>query len=518
MRSLRRSQVPGSSAGPRAAPSQQGPRAEDLLLAAEAGAPVPAGMGRCVVLGGGFSGSGEEFGLLRVRTPRAERDVTEHHAIPCSINPWNEVGILRLPQRAESPPAAVLEEVPRFDWKKRMADEEAKRRQEYEAEIERRLRFRLAEKEKQREAENSEKLAALFNRLGAKWGTIQEEKIAARRREVGLAQFELQKHERRRREQAATKIQSWWHCFWERRRYKVRLHAHHKRQMEERMRKHMIKRRARAAIDIQRIWRGWMTHRRYRELRVMKREDWLARRLRQNLLWLTMQASQKEDLRKQQRQAIKNNRRIIVSTRAVVRIQAWYRGWKARQQVKRARLFRMRPMDNDVDDLERLRRIQREAQHTSTELTDHKDMTMVNRALGRRDIEDHERLTEDLRKVREVARAVEADLVRESELEIVPLRELSDFLEAKQLRADRDRVRRDADAQGAETMRAATMLERDLQQRIDAKEVAIDLSRLRYEARRIQQDMTELTDGAEVWGRLQDFRRDLHRPSATLSF
>merc|ERR1711865_825175 len=122
-------------------------------------------------------------------------------------------------------------------------------------------------------------------------------------------------------------------------------------------------------------------------------------------------------------------------------------------------------MESDEDSLiAHLRRIRAEAEHTSAELSDHKSMTMVSHALKRRDIEDHERLTADLRKVRDVAREVEADLVRESELEIVPLRELSDFLEAKQLRADRDKVRRDADGQGAEAMRAATMREKDLQQ------------------------------------------------------
>merc|ERR1719310_430870 len=97
----------------------------------------------------------------------------------------------------------------------------------------------------------------------------------------------------------------------------------------------------------------------------------------------------------------------------------------------------------DVNDLERLRRIRREAEHASTELTEHKDMGMVSRAIRRRDIDAHERLTGDLRRVRDVAREVEADLQQDAELEVVPLRELTKFLEGKQLRDELERVRRE---------------------------------------------------------------------------
>merc|ERR1711865_187703 len=106
-------------------------------------------------------------------------------------------------------------------------------------------------------------------------------------------------------------------------------------------------------------------------------------------------------------------------------------------------------MESDEESLiAHLRRIRVEAEHTSAELSDHKSMTMVSRALKRRDIEDHERLTADLRKVRDVAREVEADLVRDSELQVVPLRELTDFMETKRLRADRDQARIEMDIQG----------------------------------------------------------------------
>lgn len=175
----------------------------------------------------------------------------------------------------------------------------------------------------------------------------------------------------------------------------------------------------------------------------------------------------------------------------------------------------MRYDSEDASDLERLRRIQREALHASSELTEHKDMTMVSRALKRRDIEDHERLTGDLCKVREAARAVEADLQRNAELDIVPLRELTDFLEAKQLRADRDKVRQDADEAlrrrtgGTEALRVAMDRERALQEALDAKESEMDLGRLRYEARQIQKNMAELTDGTKAFGLLQDFKRGL---------
>jgi len=477
-------------------------------------------MQRCVVIGGGFSGSGEEFGLMRIRTPRAERDAEELHAMPCSINPWGEVGILRLPPPPAPPPPLVDEAALRR--KKRLEEEEADRamkeaarKRQYQEELERQVRFRLEEKERRREEENSENLAALFNRLGSKWGTIQEEKIEARRREIALAKFEMQKHERRRRERAATTIQSWWRGVIERRETRVIIARHRKKLMEERFSRYMVKRRKKAALHIQRIWWGWRGRLKYREVRAMKWEDWLARRIRKNLFWLSMQASEKDALKKRQQQANKNTRKLIYSTRAAVRLQSWYRGWKARQQAKRARLLQMKLDSEIVSDMERLRRIQREALHTSTELTDHKDMTKVSRALKRREIEDHERLTGDLRKVRDAARAVEADLQRDSELDVVPLRELNDFLEAKQLRADRDRVREEADeailrrASGTEALRAAMEREQRLQERLDAKEHTIDFGRLRFEARQIQKDMAELNDGASVFGRLEDFKREL---------
>lgn len=478
------------------------------MLAAEAGSAVPPGMERCEVIGGGFTGAGKEFGLMRVRTPRAERSATELHAMPCSITPWGEVGIMRLPQKAEQ--SGVFEDISQRELRRRQeAEEEARRRQEYQEEIERRVRARLEEHERRKEVENSQNLAALFTRLGSKWGSIQEEKIEARKREIAIAHFELEKHERRRRQQAATRIQSWWRGVLERRRWRVRLAAHRKKLMEERLYRYSLKRRKLAAIDIQRIWKGWRTRLRYREIRAMLREDWLARRIRKNLHWLAMAASEKKV------KVVKvKNRWIIYSTRAAVRIQAWYRGWKARQEAKRQRLLQMKLESDIVSDLERLRRIQREAVHTSIELTDHKDMTKINRALKQRDIDDHERLTADLRKVRNAARTVEADLQRDSELEIVPLRELTDFLEAKQLRADRDMVRQEADQvlqqrRAGDALKDAMAREAELQERLNAKQADIDLGRLRYEAKRIQREMAELKDGADIFSRLQDFRRDL---------
>merc|ERR1711976_847734 len=189
----------------------------------------------------------------------------------------------------------------------------------------------------------------------------------------------------------------------------------------------------------------------------MMREDWLARRIRKQLLWLSMQGSKKEE---RKIEAAKKSYRVLYSTRAAVRIQAWFRGWKARREVKRAWLLREKMDLQAADDLERLRRIQREAVHTSSELTDHKDMKMIKRTLRIREAEEHDRLTSDLRRVREAARVVDADLQHELELDmashVIPLKELTDFLEAKRLREEKDKVRQAADVALIEGLRGSS--------------------------------------------------------------
>lgn len=487
-------------------------RSEDLLLAAEAGATVPVGMKRCIVTGGGFSGNGaEEYGLMRVITAGPERNAEEQHAMACSIYPYGEVGILRLPK---SPPAEVLEEIPRVDWKKRMAEEAEAQRRAYQEEIEKRLRLILEEQERKRFAENSEKLAGLFTSMGDKHATIQEEKREQRRHEVALAKFELEKHEIRRRLVAATTIQSWWRMLLPRRMYRIMLQAHRKMLMQKRLHEHMKRRRNRAATDIQRLYRGRVCRARYRELRRMNREDWLSQKLRRHLRWIIEDAC----LKKKENPKRKKNM-VIYSVRAAVRVQAWYRGWKVRQDVKRAKLLRMNVEADEASTIGYLRRIRREAEHANAELTGHKDMSMVTHAAKRRDIEDAERLTRDLRKVREAARAVEADLdaeLHEAELKVVPFKELSAFLDAKQVRAERDEARLERDKnriemdwQGAAAMELATIRERDLQDNLDMKNVRLGLGQLREEAKKIQRNMVELQSGTSAFSRLNEFRREL---------
>jgi len=314
---------------------------EDLLRAAEAGAAVPQGMNRCVVMGGGFSGAGEEFGLLRVRgrmvgeeswaSPVGVRTpVAEINAMPCRVN--GEVGILRLPERERNPETNEAT----FGWKKRLDEEDAHRRREYQDEIERNIRLRLEATERRKFEKNATKMKDLFNRLGNKWATIQDEKIAERKRDIELSKFELAKHAMRRTEQAATKIAAAWkrrkalaQMAWER--YKMK-----------------------RVIRIQRFWRGWVIWKRYRETRRMKREDWLSGRMRAKRKMEVTICKAKVNYRFRKRcgagkiaavlarlvrartaWAWKNWRPKTVPlyfTKATVRIQAWYRGEKVRQE------------------------------------------------------------------------------------------------------------------------------------------------------------------------------------------
>lgn len=164
------------------------------------------------------------------------------------------------------------------------------------------------------------------------------------------------------------------------------------------------------------------------------------------------------------------------------------------------------------DELARLRRIRREALHTSTTLTECSDMAMVTRNLRMREAAEHERLKKGLRNARDVARAVEVGLWQEAEVEEVPLRELTDFLEAKRLKAEDDMAEREAQDdvftfRGGKATPEAARLEQELRDVEEDKRVVLGLSRVRKGLKQIHLDMAEVQDGTAVFSRLQDFKR-----------
>lgn len=146
-------------------------------------------------------------------------------------------------------------------------------------------------------------------------------------------------------------------------------------------------------------------------------------------------------------------------------------------------------------------------------------MTLITRTVKRRELEDDLRLKKDLRKVREVARTVEADHEEETELDmatrVIPLKELNDFLEARQLREERRQVREDAEfaltrgVAGTGTLLDAMEREHFLQNSLAINKSRANLDELRREARRIRKDMAELTDGTNIFGQLQEMRRQI---------
>merc|ERR1719498_424403 len=174
--------------------------------------------------------------------------------------------------------------------------------------------------------------------------------------------------------------------------------------------KYTKKRRREAATLIQRYYKGYVARIRYKEQKRRKREDWLSGRMRaRKKVEVTLLKAKINDrfrkrcgaskigsvLWKLVRQRLSHawkkwthKRLVIYSLRGIVRIQAWYRGWKVRFDLKKMSIER----HVGPDDLERLRRIRREAFHTNASLAESPAMAMVTRTLKRREADDHDRL------------------------------------------------------------------------------------------------------------------------------
>merc|ERR1712194_342359 len=141
-------------------------------------------------------------------------------------------------------------------------------------------------------------------------------------------------------------------------------------------------------------------------------------------------------------------------------------------------------------------------------------MVMVTRTLKRREVEEHEQLKRGLRSARDVARAVEVGLWREVDHpHEVPLQELTDYLEAKRLKAEDDHFKRQAENDilstrtTYEARQRMARLEQELREVEEDKREKLGLSRIRAGLRQIHRDMAEVQDGTAVFSKLQDFKR-----------